>query len=391
MRRIIINSLFLMAAGLLLACSAGDVYQAARIASTGSLASVPRYAAEKAVGYALNPKAFERDLKRFASVLKAFRRAVGGEWGEEEIKVPRPKEYIKYTQNYLSRASVDFDAGLITVETVDQENPRKSLKNAIVTTLLTPDDPRAVDLYSAGEVKLGDEPFLYREVKDHEGRDIRWAWRAERFADHLLADSIQTREVKAGGRLKTVTYVLIGMVGDHHHVRAAKYRPLVERFAGEFGLSRNLLYAVIRTESDFNPYAVSAAPAFGLMQIVPQSAGRDVEKFLNRSDGIPSREFLFVPENNIRYGAAYLHLLMNKYLDGVADPLSREYCAIAAYNTGSGNVLRTFDRDRSRALSAINALPPLGLYQTLREKLPYAETRDYLAKVLDAKKDFVAF
>ena len=376
---------------LLAGCSAGEMARMARIAATGDITSVQTMAAEKAAGYALNPKALERDLQRFTRLLEAFRRAVSGEWGGDDVKEPRPKEYVKYTQNYRSRASVDFDHGLITVETVDQEKPLASLKNAIVTTLLTPDDPRAVDLFSDATVKLGDEPFLYGEVKDRDGQDIRWAWRAERFADYLLAEQLQTRSLGAAGQNKTVHWVEFNMVTDHAHVRARKYQSLVERFADEFSLSRNLVYAIIKTESDFNPFAVSAAPAFGLMQIVPSSAGRDVYRFLNKTDGAPSRDFLFIPENNIRYGAAYLHLLFYRYLDDIQDPLTREYCIIAAYNTGSGNVFRTFDRNAEQAVRKINALAPLDVYNELRSRLPYQETRDYLAKVMSAKKDFVNF
>jgi len=375
----------------LFACSTGEVMRAAKIAATGDLAGAQRLAAEKAVGYALNPKAFERDLKKFRRVIEAFRKAVGGEWGEKEVKEPRPKEYVKYTQNYLSRAAVDFDHGLVTVETLDQAQPLPSLKNAIVTTLLTPSDPRAVDLYSARTVKLGETPFLLGEVKDHEGLDIRWTWRAERFADHLLENSLQTRRIEVDGRTRLVRFVTIAMIPDHLHYRAGKYSPLVERFSRDFNLSRNLVYAVMKTESDFNPYAISPAPAFGLMQIVPASAGRDAHRFLNQTDGIPSRDFLFIPENNIQYGAAYLHLLQFKYLNEVADPLSREYCTIAGYNTGPGNVLRTFHPDRDRALDQINNLAPLEVFNTMRRNLPYPETRDYLVKVLEAKKEFVNF
>jgi len=375
----------------LLACSTGEVMRAARIAATGDLAGAQRLAAEKAVGYALNPKAFQQDLKKFRKLIEAFRKAVGGEWGDQEVKEPQPKEYVKYTQNYLARASVDFDQGLITVETLDQADPLASLKNAIVTTLLTPHDPRAVDLYSAGTVKLGETPFLLGQVQDHEDQDIRWAWRAERFADHLLQNSLQTRTIQVEARSRPVRFVTITMVPGHSHLRARQYSPLVERFSRDFDLSRNLVYAVIKTESDFNPYAVSHAPAFGLMQIVPSSAGRDVHRFLHQTDGIPGRDFLFIPENNIRYGTAYLHLLQFKYLSEIADPLSREYCSIAGYNTGPGNVLRTFHPDRDRALHQINRLAPLEVFTTMRRKLPYQETRDYLAKVLEAQKDFVNF
>jgi len=376
-------------------CSKWDMIRVARIATTKDVVSAQQMAADKAARYAADPKSLERDIKRFqnefAKLIDTFRKAVEAVWGKKEVKEPGNKEYVKYTQNYLSRASVDFDKGIISVETLDQKDPLKSLKNAIITTLLTPQDPRAVDLYSANSVKLGETPFLYREVKDHDGKEIRWSWRAGRFADHLINNELQTRKIKTGNTIKLVRYVIFNMDKDHHQVRARKYTPFVERFANRFSISQNLVYAIIKTESDFNPYAVSKAPAFGLMQIVPSTAGRDVHKFLTKADGLPSKTFLFNPENNIQYGTAYLHLLHYKYLNDIQNPVSREYCIIAAYNTGAGNVLRTFDLDRNRAPQQINRLAPLDVYNTLQTKLPHDEARRYLAKVLDAKKEFVNF
>ena len=373
-------------------CGKGDVITAARMAATGDLSSAARrMAVAKATGYAANPEALVWDARRFAKALDVFRKAVGGTWGKDESREPGPREYVKYTQDYKSRAMVDFDAGMVTVETVDQAKPLESLRGAIVTTLLTPGDPRAVDLYSAGEVRLGDPPFLLGEVKDRDGKDIRWAWRAERFADALIKGDKDGRgpdaRTLADGR--TVRSVSIPMVKDHLQVRARKYEPLVAAMAERYGVSPNLVFAVIKTESDFNPFAVSHAPAFGLMQIVPSSAGREVNRVLDGNDEPPSSEFLFVPENNIRYGAAYLHLLESRHLEGIEDPLTLEYCTIAAYNTGAGNVLRTFDANRDKARGAINALPPSEVYGILRSRLPYQETRRYLEKVLQAKKQFV--
>jgi len=379
---------------LLWACSQGEMIRAARIAATGDVASAEKMAAEKAVRYAADPKSLQRDIQRmekeFNNLTEIFRKAVQAVWGRKEVKEPKPKVYVKYTQNYLSRAEVDFDKGIITVETLDQKAARKSLKNAVATTLLTPDDPRAVDLYSAKTIKLGETPFLYGEVKDREGKDIRWSWRAERFADHLVANRLQTRKIKKKATTKTVHYVTIPMIKDHLQIRARKYRQMVEHSAKEFSVSKNLVYAIMKTESDFNPYAVSNAPAFGLMQIVPKTAGQDVNKFLNKS-GLPTKDFLFKPVNNIKYGTVFLHLLNYKYLNDIKNPVSREYCVIAAYNTGAGNVLRTFDRNRNNAPARINRLEPLEVFNTLRRKLPYKETRRYLTKVMDAKKDFVNF
>ena len=297
-------------------------------------------AAEKAAGYAVDPQRLERDVRHFRqefeSLVKSFKKVVSGVWGEEEVKSPGPREYVKYTRNYQSRVLVDFDRGVITVETVARQDPLKALKNAVVTSLLTPDDPRGVDMFSDREVEIKGNPFLYGEVRDHENEYIRWPWRAGRFADYLIRYGLKTRKLAGDKPEAVVRYVNIPMVPDHYLACAKKYSPFVERFSKRFSVSRNLVYAIIKTESDFNPYAVSDAPAFGLMQIVPQTAGLDVNRFLNNVASIPSRGFLFSPENNIQYGTAYLHLLEKRYLNDIRAPLSREYCVIAAYNTGAG-------------------------------------------------------
>lgn len=369
-------------------CSRHDAMRIARAAATGNPATAAEsLARDKAIGYATNPASIGTDIKQFQKAVDDFIHAVASVWGQDDIRTPRPKEYVKYTQNYLSRASVDFDIGIITVETVDTEAPQKSLHNAIVTTLLTPNDPRAVDLYSAKTVKLGDTPFLLGEVKDHDSQNIRWEWRASRYADVLLETNLKTRTIKG----KTVNYVTIPMVKDHLNIRASKYKKQVVSAAKRFDVSQNLIFAIMKVESDFNPFAISAAMAVGLMQVVPTTAGSDVYSYLNGKKGQPSKQDLLSTSTNITYGSAYLHLLGTRFLKDIADPTSREYCVIAGYNGGAGTVLRTFDKDRKNAAQTINRLSPGEVYTTLRTKTPYAETRRYLGKVLEAKKEFVNF
>jgi membrane-bound lytic murein transglycosylase C len=386
---------WLVTGGMLLGCTSGDMVRMARVATTGDLtAAAGHLAVDKVSRYALNPSILKRDVDRmqkdFEKIVTLFRNAVERVWGPRETTEPRPRKYVKYTQNYLSRASVDFDGGVVTVETLDGTQPLASLRNAIVTTLLTPNDPRAVDLYSASSVPLGKTPFLFGEVLDHETKKIRWDWRAERFADHLIKTALTTRKVRTKDRTETVYAVVIPMVRDHLQIRAAKYRELVEVFSKKYSVSKNLVYAVMKTESNFNPYAVSGAPAFGLMQIVPATAGQDVNRLLNRK-GIPSKESLFVPGKNIEYGSAYLHLLQSRYLVHIENRVSREYCVIAAYNGGAGSVLRTFDKDPGRASKRINSMGPLEVYNTIENRHPSGESRRYLVKVVSAKKQFVNF
>jgi membrane-bound lytic murein transglycosylase C len=389
MKQIIVYLLICLHLLSLSSCSTREIISVTTATVTGDVTAVGRLAVRKGVYYVSHPQAVAKQLKDFARMLDRFREAVTPEWGEKEAKEPTPKNYVKYTQNYKARARVDFDTGKVTVETVDDKEPASSLREAIVTVLLTPSDPRGVDLYSDKAVVLGELPFLYGEVLDTEGQPIRWEWRAKRFADVLVSTKMQSRKISAQGGTRTLHYVDIPMVRDHLMVRARKFRPHVLECARNYKVSPNLIYAIMKTESDFNPFAVSHVPAYGLMQIVPATAGQDVSGFLDDGQGIPTRDFLFVPENNIRYGAAYLHILDANYLAGVTDPISREYCVIAAYNGGAGSVLRTFSKNREKASQRINRMHPGDVYKTLVADLPAQETRRYLQKVVAAKKEFV--
>ncbi len=304
------------------------------------------------------------------------------EWGDE--KVPSNKEYVKYTDDYRTRAIVNFQSGNIRVETLESENRREKLKTAIVHTLLTPQDPRQVDLLSDEQVEIGEKPFLYNLVLDQDNKPVRWEWRAKRYARYLLRNSSQQDTYNDRRRF----FVQFEMVKDHAREQQRQYKEHVHNSAQRFRIDPSLIYAIIEVESSFNPYAISHVPAYGLMQIVPQTAGRDAYQLIYNRKGTPSREYLFQPANNIQMGTAYLHILSSKYLDEIHNPQTKEYCVIAGYNTGSGNVLRTFDSDRDKAFSRINSMSSQQVYKYLVRNLPYSETRDYLPKVTRAKHNY---
>lgn len=346
--------------------------------------------------YAKDPERLLQDLRAAQRDFKALYEALGGKvgekWGKKEVKLPQQKKYVKYTQNYKSRAIVDFDSGDILVETLDEQDPRRSLRNAIVTTLLTPQDPRAVDLFSDKEIPLNSdqEPYLFALVVDQHGKSIRTPTEAEAFADYVLEHKTATRVVEQNGTKKTSTFASMKMVANLPQKQAEKYRPMVTQFAQRYNISPSLVFAIIRTESNFNPYAVSSAPAYGLMQLVPTSGGREAYRRAKGQDVTPTRDYLFDPEHNVELGTAYLNVLTFNQLDDVANRVSREYCVIAAYNTGPTNVYRTFSRDRTAAVQQVNGLQPASVYDQLRQHLPYQETRLYLEKVTTYRKAFVS-
>ena len=75
----------------------------------------------------------------------------------------------------------------------------------------------------------------------------------------------------------------------------------------------------------------------------------------------------------------------------VRNPVSREYCAVAAYNMGPNRLLRMFASDRTQALEIINGLTPEEVFRRLTRELPVTETRFFVAKVARSRGEFAAF
>ena len=167
--------------------------------------------------------------------------------------------------------------------------------------------------------------------------------------------------------------------------RASKYSALAEKESKNWEVDAALIMAIMHSESAFRPDAKSHVPAFGLMQVVPTSAGHDVNKQVRNIDEPMKVADLYQPVINVETGTAYLDILNSKYLRKIENDESRLYCVIAAYNTGAGNVARAFNKDRStsigKASKVINKMTPEEVYNHLVAKLPYDETKNYLKKV----------
>ena len=318
-------------------------------------------------------------------------------WGQSDTKVANRTVYVKYTQGYKSRVITDFDHGTLTVETVDEADPQASLKATIAAALLTTSDPATVDLFSDKDVTLEPvgmgqstrKPYLYGLIHDNHGKSIVTRDQAVAYADFLVPAKMQTRSTDSEQGGKAALFVKLLMVKNFEARGADRYRASVDKYATQYNVSPSLVLAIMRTESNFNPFAVSGAPAYGLMQLVPTSGGRAAYKRVQGVDQTPTPEYLFDPEHNIELGAAYLGVLGNTEFHAVDNPDSRDYCVIAAYNTGPHNVTKVFASDKSEAFTDINGMPPAALFDKLRNDLPSEETRQYVVKVTGYRREFV--
>jgi peptidoglycan lytic transglycosylase len=150
-----------------------------------------------------------------------------------------------------------------------------------------------------------------------------------------------------------------GVFFDYALLYPEPYAAEVEAAAREFDLEPALIEAVIRQESLYRSDVESSAGALGLMQLTPGTL-RDIAQSLG--DGSSAAGDPLDPAVNIRYGAARLSLMLERY-DG------HVVLALAAYNAGPAAVDRWLPDERVDG-------------DVWLANVPYNETREYVRRVL---------
>jgi len=117
------------------------------------------------------------------------------------------------------------------------------------------------------------------------------------------------------------------------HPNARRYDPLIARYAKANGVDSALVKAIVAAESAYEPSAVSAKGALGLMQVIPETAMR-YGVIEDKARTIEQK--LFDPATNISVGTRYLRDLLRLFENDLD-------LALAAYNAGEATVQR-YDR-----------------------------------------------
>ncbi len=145
-----------------------------------------------------------------------------------------------------------------------------------------------------------------------------------------------------------------------------KYRELVERYAAENHIDKYLVYAVIKTESGFDPSAESAVGARGLMQIMQDTF--DWIKYKSDDEDAVYYD-MYNAETNIKYGCKLLGYLTEEFGNTEA--------VAAAYHAGRGNV-NEWLADKRYSADGVHL-----------DEIPISDTAHYVSKIKKAMDKYV--
>lgn len=343
-------------------------------------------------GMAALEKEYQDYLKAEQEAYGNFVKTMKAKWGGDNFVETTNKDWVEYSTDGNSRSIVDFEKGEATIEIIVQSDVdmKKSVEDKIKELLVARGKTKDYDTPIEKAMPLQETAVLENQVQTPSGTVVTESNVDAAVKEIVQEVKLEKKEIKGNdGKSREVVTVKLDLVPDHIKTRAEQYKNEVEKYCRLYDVEPALAFAVMQTESSFNPKAKSHVPAYGLMQIVPASAGADCAQSLKKPFTKPTANYLYKPENNIEMGVHYLHLLKKRYYSKVENKDSQDLCVIASYNTGAGNVSRALRGDTkiSKAIPQINAMTYEDLFKYFEKKL-LPETQNYIRKVTERMNNF---
>lgn len=342
-------------------------------------------------------KEYQDYVKAEKEAYEKFVKEISAMWGGDNVVESTNKEWVEYSDDGQSRSVVDFEQGEAKIEIIITPEEEKSevkleakVEEKVKDLIVNKGKTKDYDSSKEKAVPLQETPVLENQVQTPSGEVITENNVNEGVKEIVQEAVIEKKEITGDdGEKRQVVTIKLDLAPNHIKTRAEVYKNEVEKYCLKYDVDPALAYAVMQTESSFNPKAKSHVPAYGLMQIVPSSAGQDCAASLKKDFVKPTANYLYEPENNIEMGVHYLHLLKKRYYTKVTDPRSRDLCVIASYNTGAGNVARALRGDTkiSKAIPQINEMSYDELFKYFEKKL-LPETQNYIRKVTERMNEF---
>jgi len=368
--------------------------------------------------YSAQRAAMEMQWKQREQAIAArwqqMKREIEQKW--DRARQSNEKEWVDYSPAYEARSTVDFEKGVIEITVLvpigeidsshtDADAVLLAMKEAqaeagasgaprLATAAAT--DPASVMIARAAlpaawakivrqfeqvfskEAASG-RPVLANQVVAKSGAPVA-TQAAKSFVESEVIPNavVEDKPMQAqDGVTRAQVTAKVPLASDHLRQRAQLYKDDVAAHAKRHGLDPRLLFAIIHTESYFNPLAQTPAPSYGLMLLVPRGPARDAYNYLYKSDIVLDDNYLQDPAHNVELGAAYLHLLRRQLVPNMEEGDKKNFLVACAYTWG-------MDKTRDQILKQVRVqdLTSTQVFTLLTQKTP-ENTRAYLNRVKD--------
>ncbi|CAH6977852.1 Lytic transglycosylase [Vibrio chagasii] len=365
---------------LLLACGLCFISNLATVSASDGLSEFDRKKAEALSSFSNNKEKlhqeFEHSKETYLNAFTEVKKELAKKWDVPELT--GKTRWVQYTNNDTVKRSVDFETGAIVIEVIDDNLTADEINRIIHQQV------KELETQTTQQAFANDKVLAANKVKPNQQVAKIKVLPKLKSTQVLSSQKKDTYKQKNG---LSVTRVNMALSQNTVQNRAQAYIPYVNKMSQKWDVEAPLILAVMHTESHFNPMAQSHIPAYGLMQVVPTSAGRDVTKRYLGEEKLLPPEVLFNPEFNIDIGTSYLNILDKHYLKRVQNNEVRTYLSISSYNGGVGAVARHFSGKAklSSLPEAVEGMTAEAVYNSLVTEFPYKETRNYLKKVQEKR------
>lgn len=368
--------------------------------------------------YSAQRAAMEMQWKQREQAIAArwqqMKREIEQKW--DRARQSNEKEWVDYSPAYEARSTVDFEKGVIEITVLVPIGEAGSSHTDAGAVLLAMKDIQA-EAGAAGAPRLAatsaadpasvmiaraampaawakivrqfeqafsreassGRPVLANQVVAKSGAPVA-PQAAKSFVEAEVIPNavVEDKPMQAqDGVTRAQVTAKVPLASDHLQQRAQLYKDDVAAHAKRHGLDPRLLFAIIHTESYFNPLAQTPAPSYGLMLLVPRGPARDAYNYLYKNDIVLDDSYLQDPSHNVELGAAYLHLLRRQLVPNMEEGDKKNFLVACAYTWGMDKT-----RDQILKQARVQDLTSTQVFTLLTQKTP-ENTRAYLNRVKD--------
>ncbi|OPX35556.1 MAG: hypothetical protein B1H11_08940, partial [Desulfobacteraceae bacterium 4484_190.1] len=225
------------------------------------------------------------------------------------VWIPNPKVWVQYESDLGERSAVDFENGVVRIQLLifaaadPYSDEVKAHLEQGVRNLVLAESKDPIEMirgqeslgskkgkerqkllvleHSPHPLKLDEkpkpnarDPLLLGQIRMSDGRLVSKDILPDYARELVQSKDFKVEKIKgADGNERLAVALEFQLIPEHLEVRAKRYRPIVQDYAEKYSIYPPLIFAVIHTESAFNPRARSGTPAYGLIDAVGASRG----------------------------------------------------------------------------------------------------------------------